>query len=305
MKLDVNDVAIIGAGPAGMAAAIYLLRAGINPVIFEKEAPGGNLNKTFRIENYPGYIDKEGTTLAFRMYSQLEELNANLKIESVTNIIEEDGILRVITSKNKYNFKYIILASGRTPRKLDCEGSKEYENKGISYCATCDGALYKNKDVVIIGGGNTAFETANYLSKMANKITLINRSNILKADAKEVEEVKKLDNVNILLNKKVVKVEGNNDTVTNIILDDETSIKTNGVFICIGQNASDNYYQSLKLKTNTMGIEVDGDMKSSNDLVYAVGDSVSKKLYQVVTATSDGALAATSIINKLRNNDNK
>lgn len=299
-KKNIEDVIIIGSGPAGISAAIYLLRAGINPLIIEKESPGGKLNKTFRIENYPGYTDKEGTTLAFRMYDQLEKLNANIKIESVADIqIKEDNIV-VITNKAEYSSKYIILSTGRTPRKLDCKNADKYENKGISYCATCDGALFKNKDVIIVGGGNSAFETANYLSKMVKSITILNRTDTLKATQKEQDEVLQLDNVKILYNMKIKEVKGNETGVTEVILDNKNTIKTDGIFVCIGQDATDNYYQGLKLDSDKLGIKVDCDMKTSNDYVYACGDSISKKLYQVVTATSEGAIAATSIIGKLR-----
>ena len=127
-----NDVIIIGAGPAGITAAIYFKRAGINPLIIEKDAPGGTLNKTTKIENYPGYTDKEGTTLAFRMYSQIEELKIPLKIESVLNMEKEGEIYKVITNKSEYYSKYILIASGKTPRKLDAKDADKFESKGIS-----------------------------------------------------------------------------------------------------------------------------------------------------------------------------
>lgn len=186
MKSNVNyDVVIIGAGPAGMSAAIYLKRSGINPVILEKSAPGGTLNKTHKIENYPGYVDKDGTTLAFRMYSQIEELGIDLKVETVQNIEKEINGYKVITNNDEYHAKYLLIATGKIPRKLDIEDSENFEDKGISYCAICDGALYKGKDVAVIGGGNSAMEAASYMSDIANKVYIINRSNTLRADEKE------------------------------------------------------------------------------------------------------------------------
>ena len=168
MKSNVNyDVVIIGAGPAGMTAAIYLKRAGINPLILEKDAPGGTLNKTHKIENYPGYVDKDGTTLAFRMYSQIEELGIDLKVEAVKNIEKENDTYKIITDNNEYQTKYVLIATGKIPRKLDAKDAEKFVGKGISYCATCDGALYKNKAVAVIGGGNSAMEAASYMGNIA------------------------------------------------------------------------------------------------------------------------------------------
>lgn len=295
-----NDVIIIGAGPAGITAAIYFKRAGINPLIIEKDAPGGTLNKTTKIENYPGYTDKEGTTLAFRMYSQIEELKIPLKIESVLNMEKEGEIYKVITNKSEYYSKYILIASGKTPRKLDAKEADKFEGKGISYCAICDGALYKDKDVAVIGGGNSAMEAANYMASIANKVYIINRSSSLRADKKEQEDVLNNDNVEILMNSKVVEVLSKDDEVTGIKLDNDKVLYVNAIFVCIGQESNSAYYQNLKLETDNKGIIVDNNMKTSDPLVYAIGDAISKDLYQVVTATSEGAVAATSIIKDIR-----
>ena len=300
MKSSVDyDVIIIGAGPAGLTAAIYLKRAGITPLIIEASAPGGTLNKTHKIENYPGYLDVDGTTLAFRMYSQVEALSVPFKTEKVINIEKENDKYAVITKENKYTSNYILIATGKTPRKLDAKNADSFENKGISYCAVCDGALYKGKNVAIIGGGNSAMEAASYMSDVASKVYVVNRSNVLRADEKEKEATKK-ENVEVLLNKKVKEVLGNTNQVTGLVLDDGKKIDVSAVFVCIGQEASLAYYQNLNLDSDNKGIIVDGTMKTNDDNVYAAGDSVSKDLYQVVTATSEGAIAATSIIKKIR-----
>ncbi len=291
------DVAIIGVGPAGMSAAIYLLRAGVSCALFEKEAPGGNLNKTYRIENYPGYTDKEGTVLAFRMYSQIEELGANLKVEEVKNVLKKDEVFEVITDNNKYLVNYVLIASGRTPRKLKAINADKYESKGISYCAICDGALYKNKDVIIIGGGNSAMETASYLSDIAQNVYVLNRSNNLRADKKEIDDVRKNDNVKVMYNVTAEEIIGDDKKITGVKLNTGEIIKTDGVFVCIGHDANDDYYQSLSLKTNEKGIVVNDNMETNISCVYACGDAIDKSLYQVITATSEGAIAASSIIN--------
>lgn len=296
-----NDVIIIGAGPAGITAAIYFKRAGINPLIIEKDAPGGTLNKTTKIENYPGYTDKEGTTLAFRMYSQIEELKILLKIEAVLNMEKEGNLYKVITNKNEYFTKYILIASGKTPRKLDAKDADKFEGKGISYCAICDGALYKDKDVAVIGGGNSAMEAASYMATIANKVYVINRSSSLRADKKEQEEALRNSNVEVIMNSKVVEVISDKNELSGIKLDNGKEINVNAIFVCIGQETNAAYYQNLQLETDNRGIIVDSNMKTSDEQVYATGDAISKDLYQVVTATSEGAIAATSIIKDIRN----
>lgn len=295
------DVIIIGAGPAGMSAAIYLKRAGINPLMLEEETPGGTLNKTHRIDNYPGYTDKEGTTLAFRMYSQIEELNIELKVEKVVEIKKENDLFSVITNGDIYHARYIIIATGKIPRKLNVPDADKYENKGISYCAICDGALYKNKDVAIIGGGNSAMEAASYMSNIANKVYVINRSSSLRADKSEQDDILSRDNVDVIYDSNVSEIIDENNIIKAIKLEDGKKLDVNAIFVCIGQESNMAYYQNLNLKTDESGIKVDSNMKTSDDGVYACGDAISKNLYQVVTATSEGAIAATSIIKKLKN----
>ncbi len=290
------DVIIIGAGPGGLSAAIYLKRAGIEPLILEANAPGGTLNKTHKIENYPGYTDKDGTTLAFRMYSQALELDVPFKTEKVINIEKENGIYKVITESNFYGAKYVILATGKTPRKLKIDNADKYEGNGISYCAICDGALYKNKNVAIVGGGNSAMESASYLKDIAKNIYVINRSSSLRADKKEQDDVINSDNVTVIYDSKINDIIEKEGEIVGLKLDNGKKLNVSAIFVCIGQEANTAYYQNLKLNTDDLGIIVDENMKTSADNVYACGDVISKNLYQVVTAVSEGAIAATNII---------
>ena len=294
------DVIIIGAGPAGISASIYLKRANVNCLLLESEAPGGLLNKIHKIENYPGFTDDTGSILAFRMYSQVESLGIDLKIEKVINIKSTNGSYEVFTKNNVFVSKYIIIATGRTPKKLEVKNSEKYEGKGISYCAVCDGALYRNKDIAIVGGGNTAIDTANYMSNIANKIYIINRSSNLRADQKGQEEIKKLENVNVLYNTNLKDIIGDDTGVQGVVLEDGTEINLSGIFVCIGQTNNSAFYQNLNLKTDNRGIVVDKDLKTTANNVYACGDSISKDLYQVVTATSEGAMVASNIIKLVR-----
>lgn len=294
------DVIIIGAGPAGISASIYLKRANVNCLLLESEAPGGLLNKIHKIENYPGFTDDTGSVLAFRMYSQVESLGIDLKIEKVINIKGGNDSYEVFTKNNVFVSKYIIIATGRTPKKLEVKNSEKYEGKGISYCAVCDGALYRNKDIAIVGGGNAAIDTANYMSSIANKIYIINRSNNLRADQKGQEEIKKLENVNVLYNTNLKDIIGDDTGVQGVVLEDGTEINLSGIFVCIGQTNNSAFYQNLNLKTDNKGIVVDKDLKTTANNVYACGDSISKDLYQVVTATSEGAMVASNIIKLVR-----
>lgn len=303
MKSNANyDVIIIGAGPGGISAAIYFKRAGINPLIIEADAPGGTLNKTHKIENYPGYVDKDGTTLAFRMYSQIEELGVELKSEKVINIERKTSRYEVKTNSNSYFSNYVLIATGKIPRKLKTINADKFEGKGISYCTICDGALYKNKDIAIIGGGNSAMEAVSYMKDIANNIYVINRSLNLRADEEEKKVINN-SNVKVIYDANVVEIIGK-DKVEKIKLDNGDNLDVSAVFVCIGQDSNLAYYQNLDLKSDALGIIVDKDMKTSDDNVYACGDAISKDLYQVVTATSEGAIAATNIIKKIRKSNN-
>lgn len=300
MKSNSNyDVIVVGAGPAGLSAAIYLKRANINVLVIEANAPGGTLNKIYKIENYPGYTELDGITLAFRMYSQAESLGTIFKTSKVINIEKESNNYKLITSNGVYFSKCILIASGKVPRKLPIQGAQRYEGKGISYCTYCDGSLYKNKNVAIIGGGNSAMESAKYMNDIAKKIYIINRSP-LRADEKE-KEILNSKKIEVIVNANLKQIIGNENTVTSIELDNRRKIKVDAIFVCIGSTISNEYYQGLNLNSDNLGIVVDKNMKSSCNNVYACGDAISKNLYQVVTAVSEGAQAAASIIKLLKN----
>lgn len=300
MNQKSNNIIIIGTGPAGVSAAIYLLRAGYNPLILEKSFPGGKLNTIEKIENYPGYVENTGPDLAINLYKQLQNLNANLITEAVLKIEKKDDLYLVKTNSNEYLAKYLVLASGKTSRKFECFNSKDFE-RNIHYCATCDGALYKDKDVVIIGGGNSALSSAIYLSGIANNITIINRSDKLRADVEEQEEIKNISNIKVIYNSIVDKIEGNGK-IEKVILNSGKEINTSAIFACIGQDIDDGYYQNLNLESTKLGLVVNKNMKTSNDYIYACGDIIDKSLYQIVTAVSEGAIAATDIIKNIRKN---
>ena len=184
------DVIIIGCGCSGISAAIYAKRSNMNVLIIESDAPGGQINKSSFIENYPGYDKIDGPSLAFKMFEQLQKLNVDYKYGTVNDIKLEENKKIVVTNKGVFETKTIIIASGRKPKKLNIENEERLSGNGISWCAICDGNLYKNKNVAIIGGGNSALEESLYLSDIANKVTIINRSNKLRGDRFLQEKVK-------------------------------------------------------------------------------------------------------------------
>ena len=279
------DVVIIGSGIAGMSAAIYLKRNNKSVLVIENDTPGGQLNRSSLIENYPGYVSISGPDLACNIYNQVSNLNIDYYFGDIKEISFDKN---TIYTDEEVIYKYLIIATGRSPRKLDI--LNDYIGNGVSYCAICDGSLYKNKDVLVIGGGNTAFNEALYLSKICNSVKIFNRNDLLRADFKEIEDVKKTNNIEVILN----------EFIRDIIKKDKFIINNkyyfDGIFVCIG------YVPNSKLfdveKDNDY-IVVDSHFKTNIDNVYAVGDVIKKDVYQLVTASSEGATSALDIINRL------
>lgn len=298
MKLDF-DCIIIGAGVAGMTSALYLKRAGINVAIFEKNFVGGQINKTNSIKNYPGYKEIDGPTLSLSILSQIEELEIPIIYEEVYNIYN-NGNFKVVKTNNKdYNAKTIIIASGRKERALGLEQENDFVGRGISWCATCDGHFFKERDVIVVGGGNTAMEEAIYLSNICNKIYLIHRGNNLRADKILMEQVKQKENVKILLDSVVKTLIVENDIIKGVELQNNKKISASGLFIAIGSDPAVEFIKDLGLETENNYILVKENMETTIEGIYACGDVTKKDLYQIVTAASDGAIAANSVKNYL------
>ena len=278
------DVVIIGSGSAGRSAGIYLKRNNFSVLIIEKKTPGGQLNRSNIIENYPGFISIDGPTLAYNIYNQVNDFKIDYLFDDIISIDYSNKLLT--TNGDKINYKYLIIATGRSPKELDV--LKEYNNNGVSYCALCDGNLYKNKDVLIVGGGNSALEEAIYLSKICKSITILNRSDNLRADNIEIEKVNNIENINIVVNEKIEKIIKKDDI---FVINDKYQVA--GIFVCIG------YVPNSKLfdvKKENEYIVVDSDCKTNLKDVYAVGDVIKKDIYQLVTASSEGITAAYDII---------
>jgi len=283
------DVVIIGSGIAGMTAGIYLKRNNIDVLIIENDTPGGQLNRSNTIENYPGYVSIDGPNLAYNIYNQVNKLNVEYLFDDVFNVDFDNNIIK--TKNEEIKYKYLIIATGRSPKKLDILSS--YEGNGISYCAVCDGGLYKNRDVLVVGGGNSAIEEAIFLSNICKNVTVMHRNNNLRADLNEIEKAKKIKNINILLNEEIKQVEEEND---KFIINNKVII--DGIFVCIGYIPNSKIFN---LNKDNDYIVVDNNYKTNIDNVYAVGDIIKKEVYQLTTATSEATIASIDIIKKLNN----
>ena len=294
--MEKREVIVIGAGIAGMTAAIYLKRFNIDVLLFEKEIPGGQLNKTRNLKNYPGFLDKDGTILAENIYKQVEELNIDYLNENVEEVIIKDK--KIVKTKSKeYECNQLIIATGRAPRLLKANGEEKLVGHGISYCAVCDGFFFKGKDVAVIGGSATALENTIYLSKIVNKCYLICRKPFLKGEDTNIKEVESLKNVEIIYNSNVKEFIGQ-EVLTNINLDvdgKERIIDVSGAFVSIGFEPNFTVNSAVDLDNDNGYLKVNNNGETNIDGVFAIGDAISKDLYQLTTAVAEAALTANYI----------
>lgn len=292
--MKIYDCIIVGSGIAGMSSAIYLKRANKDILLLESYIPGGQINNTSNVENYPGFTKIDGPTLVMNLHDQINSMEIPLKYEKVININKEDSFI-VETNKEKYLTRNVILATGRNPNKLGIED--EFVGKGVSYCALCDGNLYKNEEVVVVGGGNSAFEESLYLSKICKKVTILNRSNKLKASMILQEEVSKQNNIDVIYNCSIEKINSKNNKIVSVTTN-KGDINCTGIFIYIGLTPNIDYI-NLDLEKENNYIVVDNKMQTNIKGIYACGDIIKKDVYQIITAASEGAIAATSIIRSM------
>lgn len=281
------DCIIVGMGPAGMSAGIYAKRSGLKTLILEKKAPGGLINITNLVDNYLGFDNITGPDLALKMFEHVKNNEIEYKIEEVTKIKKENEIFKIETNKNSYEALTVILAGGRQPRKLDIED--KLKDLKISRCAICDAPLYKEKDVLVIGAGNSAFEEGIYLSEFTNNLTILARS-LVKADEEMVIDAKTRKNITILEGEEILDItqeEGKYKVKTT-----KNNITVDGIFSYIGYSPMTEYLSNLNILESSGYIEVN-ETQTQVPGLYACGDIIKKDLYQIITATSEGAEAAT------------
>ena len=285
------DTIIIGAGPSGMSAAIYLKNANKNVVIFEKEVPGGKILKAKKINNYLGFNSKEPSEISYDMYKQVTDLGINILMEKVIDVKKENDEIIVTTNKGEYKSKTLLIACGRIEKSLEIDNESSLIGKGISYCAECDGSLYKDKIVMVVGNSDTSKEEAIYLSNLASKIYYINYSNDNVTFDKE--------NIEIINNQKIISLNEENDRLNSVTLSNNEEIKVDGLFILNGYAPNTEFIKNLNIKEDNGYIIVSENMATNIKGVYAAGDIIKKDLYQIVTAASDGAVSAINIIKEL------
>lgn len=292
-----KDVIIIGLGASGISAAIYAKRSGLDVAVINFGMPGGIINTSSIVENYPGFKRVSGSDLAFKFFDHFNSLNIPLYNEEVVDIIDGEN-KKIITKSNEYFAKKVIICSGRKPKKLGIKNEDKYIGKGISYCATCDGNFYKNKNVCVVGGGNSALESALYLSNICKNVYIIVRKNKFIGDNSLIKIIQNKENVIIKFNTIIESINGD-DYVESIKTNNE-KIDLNGIFINIGYEPSINILKKLNLKMDNNYIVVNRNMETSVKGIYACGDIIKKDLYQLVTAVSEGAIAATNVFKSIK-----
>lgn len=290
------DVVIVGCGIAGMTSAIYLKRSNLNVCMIEKNAPGGQLNMINEINNYPGFESIDGPTLAFNVFNQIKKLEIPYKYANALEIIDNIEYKTIKTDKEEITCKNVVIATGRRPRELGLQNEKRLLGKGISYCSICDGTLYKDKVVAVVGGGNSAIESALYLSEICQKVYLIHRTESYRAENTLMDNIKEKENIELIKNAKITELKEKDDKLSSVIINDGKEIKCNGLFINVGNVPIPIKCKNLKLEENY--IVVDNKMESNIEGIYACGDIIKKDVYQITTAISEGTIAAINIIKK-------
>lgn len=296
------DIVIVGAGPAGLTAAIYALREEKKVVILEKETIGGKITSSSKIENYPGFKSISGMDFANNLYEQVIDLGGEINIEEVLSI-ENGKVKKVITDENTYETKSIIIASGSKYKTLNLDKEEELIGNGISFCTVCDGSFYKNKDVCVVGGANSALNSVLYLSKLCNKVYLVVRGPKLKGDKKVIDNVLSLSNVEVLYNTTVNKYILDNDELVGVEVKSnecEKRLDVEGVFLAIGQSPEIDYLNDLIKVDENNYVLASEDCITNIDGIFVAGDVRKKEVRQLTTAVCDGTNAAINAINYLK-----
>ena len=299
------ELIIIGAGIAGVSAAIYAKRSGLDALLFESKAVGGQLLFMEDIDNYVGLgLGVKGRDLAFELSKTLKELSIPVINEEIRNINLENGVLKASTADGDYYAKSLIIATGASFRKLGVNGEAEFLGKGVSYCAVCDGFFFKNKEVAVVGGGNSALEEALYLSEIAKKVTLIHRRDKLRALDYLQKQLFEKSNIEVVYNSTINEMKGS-QLLKEIVLEDKesknkSSIKVDGLFVAIGIEPNTTTSKDIVSCDEAGFIIADGNMQTSCNFIWTAGDCRKRPLRQLITAASEGAIAAMSAYKYLK-----
>lgn len=289
------DTIIIGAGPAGMTAALYAARSNLKVALIEGGLPGGQMNNTSDIENYPGYANISGPELAEKMFEPLENLGVEHLYGFVENIEDHGDVKKVITDDEEFETRTVIVATGSKHRLLGVPGEEELNSRGVSYCAVCDGAFFRDQDLLVVGGGDSAVEEAIFLTQFAKTVTIVHRRDELRAQKVLQDRAFANEKINFIWDSVVKEIKGEN-RVESVVIE---NVKTNqvtehafgGVFIYVGLDPVSDFTKDLQIQDESGWIVTDDHMKTSVAGVFAVGDVRQKDLRQVTTAVGDGAIA--------------
>lgn len=292
----IYDMIIVGAGTAGLSAAIYGARAGKNVLVLEANTYGGQIVRSSEVENYPGIAHISGYEFAQNLYDQAVNLGAAVEFENVVEIRADGQEKYVVTEDNEYTARAVILATGAVNRPLGVDGEDDFVGAGISYCATCDGAFFKGKDVAVVGGGSTALEDALFLSAYCRKVYLIHRRDAFRGEQKYVDNLKTKDNIEFVLNSQVTALKGNDFLeavdVKNKVSGETVTLPVSGLFVAIGQMPQNGPFAGLINLDDGGYIAAGEDCRTNVEGIFTAGDCRTKTVRQLTTAASDGAAAA-------------
>lgn len=295
----IYDVIIAGAGPAGLTAAVYTSRANLSTLIIERGMPGGQMVNTEAIENYPGFDSILGPDLSNKMFEHAKKFGAEYQYGDIKKIEDGEEYKTVVTSDKQYKARAVIIATGVEHKKLHVPGEEELAGRGVSYCAVCDGAFFRNRELVVVGGGDSAVEEGVYLTRFASKVTIVHRRDQLRAQKILQQRAFENDKIDFIWNHTVKEIKGKDGKVSSVLLvntktGEEQEFTTDGVFVYIGMLPLNDSFKHLNIINEEGYVVTNENMETAVPGIFAAGDIREKMLRQIVTATSDGSIAAES-----------
>ena len=295
------DLIIVGLGAAGISAAIYAKRSNLKVLCLEKGMPGGIINYIDKIDNYPGFPNISGADLSYKLYEHLMSLDIEYKLEGVNHIEKDHDIFKVSTKEATYEAQKIIIASGRKARKLGLPNEEKFLGRGISYCAVCDGAFFRNQTIAVVGSGRSAVQETLYLSNFAYKIYMLIRKDKLKVEEQFLLKLQAKKNIEIIYNTTISSLNGE-EKLTSLTLNKEgfkKNLEVSGLFIYIGYEPNISYLSNFNIFDDEGYIKVNTKYETSVQGLYAVGDNIKNEYYQIITAMSAGTRAALNVATSL------
>lgn len=303
---NIYDIIIIGAGPAGLTAGLYASRNNYKTLILERGIYGGQMQQTGEIENYPAFTHITGPELSQKMYDQSIHFGSEYKYANVTGIVNEGPYKKVLAGKKEFLAKAVIIATGSSPRELGVEGESTYKGRGVSYCALCDGSFFRDKEVVVVGSGDSAVEEGNFLTTYANEVTILNRGENFRAQKILVDRALLNEKLKVEKFVEITEIVGDGNKVSKVILKNNQTNETfekavDGVFVYVGSIPNNEAFLDLPIFSDNNYISANNDLETSVEGIFAAGDILKKKIRQVATAVGDGVIASMSAQHYIEN----